>query len=37
MSEFKLGTLTNQPHKTEGRSVTCTVPVDRPPALIVGG
>lgn len=37
MSEFRIGTLAYQHRTTGGRIVTCTVPVNWPPALLVGG
>jgi hypothetical protein len=36
MSEFRIGTLTYSHRATDGRVVTCTVPVDWPPALLLG-
>jgi hypothetical protein len=35
MGEFKIGILTYRHRTTDGRLVTCTVPVDWPPALVV--
>jgi hypothetical protein len=37
MSEFRIGTPTYQHRTQNGRVVSCTVPVDWPPALLVGG
>lgn len=36
MSEFRIGTLIFPHRATDGRVVTCTVPVDRPPAVLLG-